>query len=466
MITSRDLEDQQIALTGRFTRSRTYLKARLEALGATVSKSVSPRTTFLIRGKNPGQVAYQQACSLGITILSEEQLLDVLEGVEVTPDEHISQRGKESLDDLLGEARSLVAKPASHEVWEELVELFDQCRIEENEPLTTYIHAHTDAWSTEHMRGLFGHAISRSQLTLAPNRRRDLKRFLVHGEVRVAPLPWLGEMLHRVDSPRYRLIRAVDLRHSQFSTKQTIEVLSHPALQTVERLYLKADQNIDSTLTQFLCAHPPLQHLDYFAPGQWIEPEMLEHLVNTSHFQLGTLDLTALRLPRNMVETLVKGTWLSPIHTLIVHPMRLLSTLLPEIVRYSCAPNLHTLVVAPGQFVHRIIPSLARTSILRQIRELTPGRPGYSAAYPGSWRDTLKQCLPQNIEALDFSQLHVQSRLVKTLEDDVVTYVISSLLEGHITRHLKHLKLGPWWEDPRVKTLAAKVRPELTITAY
>lgn len=72
-------------LTGTLTRSgmtRDEAGARLKAMGAKVSGSVSKKTSFVVAGENAGS-KYDKAVALGVPVLDEAQLLNLLETGEV-----------------------------------------------------------------------------------------------------------------------------------------------------------------------------------------------------------------------------------------------------------------------------------------------------------------------------------------------------------------------------------------------
>ncbi|WP_373017166.1 NAD-dependent DNA ligase LigA [Thiomicrorhabdus sp.] len=67
-----------VVLTGTLQQgSRTEAKQKLEALGATVTGSVSAKTDFVIAGEKAGS-KLTKAESLGVTVLSEEQWLEMM----------------------------------------------------------------------------------------------------------------------------------------------------------------------------------------------------------------------------------------------------------------------------------------------------------------------------------------------------------------------------------------------------
>ncbi len=57
--------------------SRDDAKKRLQALGATVSGSVSKRTDFVIVGEEPGS-KYDKARELGVKTLNEKEFLKLI----------------------------------------------------------------------------------------------------------------------------------------------------------------------------------------------------------------------------------------------------------------------------------------------------------------------------------------------------------------------------------------------------
>lgn len=72
-------------LTGTLTHSgmtRDEAGARLKAMGAKVSGSVSKKTSFVVAGENAGS-KYDKAVALGVLVLDEAQLLNLLETGEV-----------------------------------------------------------------------------------------------------------------------------------------------------------------------------------------------------------------------------------------------------------------------------------------------------------------------------------------------------------------------------------------------
>ena len=74
------LADQTFVLTGSLSRPRYELKEMLEGLGATVSTSVSQKTSYLVAGEQPGG-KLAKARELGVEVLDEAGLNELLESV-------------------------------------------------------------------------------------------------------------------------------------------------------------------------------------------------------------------------------------------------------------------------------------------------------------------------------------------------------------------------------------------------
>ena len=76
----RDLSGETVVLTGTLSKlTRNDAKARLQALGAKVSGSVSSKTSFVVAGDAAGS-KLTKAQELGVLVLTEQDLIDLLEG--------------------------------------------------------------------------------------------------------------------------------------------------------------------------------------------------------------------------------------------------------------------------------------------------------------------------------------------------------------------------------------------------
>ena len=70
--------NKKIVFTGAMSRPRAELEKQTKALGIVVSKSVSSKTDFLITGESVGQLKLKSANANGVSILTEEEFLKIL----------------------------------------------------------------------------------------------------------------------------------------------------------------------------------------------------------------------------------------------------------------------------------------------------------------------------------------------------------------------------------------------------
>jgi DNA ligase (NAD+) len=75
----RPLTGCTLVVSGRFAgKDRDALKAQIEAAGGTILSSVSPKLTYLVAGEEAGPSKLEKAQKLGITIIDEAYLMDLL----------------------------------------------------------------------------------------------------------------------------------------------------------------------------------------------------------------------------------------------------------------------------------------------------------------------------------------------------------------------------------------------------
>ncbi len=83
--TAAPLSGKSFVFTGGLTRfSRDEAKALVERLGATISSSVSKKTSYVVVGEDPGS-KLEQAKKLGVIILAEEAFLDLIRQQKENP---------------------------------------------------------------------------------------------------------------------------------------------------------------------------------------------------------------------------------------------------------------------------------------------------------------------------------------------------------------------------------------------
>lgn len=107
MLQSENLAGKNFVITGKFTDySRDELKEMIEAHGGKNLAAVSANVDFLVAGEKIGPTKLQKATKLGIRLISEQELLDMIAtGITAIPDE-----------ESVSEASTNRAKPSGKEM--------------------------------------------------------------------------------------------------------------------------------------------------------------------------------------------------------------------------------------------------------------------------------------------------------------------------------------------------------------
>lgn len=80
-LVSNTLEGKKVVVSGVFTQfSRNEIKSEIEKHGGTNVSSISAKTDFVLAGENMGPAKLAKAEKLGITILSEQEFIDMING--------------------------------------------------------------------------------------------------------------------------------------------------------------------------------------------------------------------------------------------------------------------------------------------------------------------------------------------------------------------------------------------------
>jgi len=81
------LEGKTIVISGNFSISRDDMKALILSHGGKNSGSISKKTTYLLAGEKPGPEKIKKAESLGVEIISEQKLMEILSIVTESKEE-------------------------------------------------------------------------------------------------------------------------------------------------------------------------------------------------------------------------------------------------------------------------------------------------------------------------------------------------------------------------------------------
>lgn len=90
------LAGKTIVISGTYSISRDEMKSLIEKHGGKISSSVSARTSFLLAGEKPGPEKVKKAESLGVEIVNEARLREMLGGNDATEPAAGTAEGKET----------------------------------------------------------------------------------------------------------------------------------------------------------------------------------------------------------------------------------------------------------------------------------------------------------------------------------------------------------------------------------
>ena len=79
------LEGKTIVISGNFSISREAMKALIESHGGKNSSSVSGKTSYLLAGSKPGPEKVKKAAELGVEVIDEAALREMIGGDTLGP---------------------------------------------------------------------------------------------------------------------------------------------------------------------------------------------------------------------------------------------------------------------------------------------------------------------------------------------------------------------------------------------
>lgn len=283
------LKGARVMVAGRFKGWRvSALRERLVAEGAVMTQNLSEQVELLIAGTAaPSQRI--EACARGIAILDEHALDSLLErGVYEPPEPEVDPG---ALGDLRALLHDDTSQPSSW-LWQTITSLLDVAPPEQLEAMVAYVHGFTERWE---MNDLWGTARELVEPQDAEIHEVEGGHFIegVEGELRVAPLRWLGELYRGVNSPKFGLVHALDLEQTHLEPTAMLEILSHPQLVNVSHIVTPAEMNVSESCVQLLCANPWRERLKVLRLSAFsLELSVWFHQYGTQEGRLTCLDVS------------------------------------------------------------------------------------------------------------------------------------------------------------------------------
>ena len=195
------------------TRDEAWLK--IMQLGGYTSKTPRPSSDVFVMGTSTSAAREAKARALNKKMLTEQEFLDAIARLEA---ERAEEREVLPVSDAIGEFRALFDGPPSPEVWARLCALLDACAPERLEDVVGYVEAQLARWPSGMDRAV---APILSIWHAQPG----------VGMLRVSGHGWQQALLRGESSPKYRLLRALDLRgYSSINGTVATKITTNPSL--------------------------------------------------------------------------------------------------------------------------------------------------------------------------------------------------------------------------------------------
>lgn len=261
------IDGKTFVLTGKLeTMTRSEAQRKIRAAGGKIGKSVNSKTDFVVVGKRPGK-KYTQARSRGIPTVDEADLDALLSGEAIEVEDELEEAGERSMGEVIGEIRGVLDGHPSPEMWEAIVKQVDTCQPEQLEQLVAYVEDHVSRWDEGEME---------RQEAAAPSlrdRRTDSyddrgwswwysRSRSLRGDIRVAPEEWITQMVNGIDSPKFRLIRTINLSSLRLTGTLAGKLFERPDLQHVRVLNLGENNDMSMTFFRKLVAAENMRSLE------------------------------------------------------------------------------------------------------------------------------------------------------------------------------------------------------------
>lgn len=240
------LAEQCVFWTGKIAGyTEKTLMARVQASGARYAAAPNKTATLALIGARASDKKIDQAQALGILCLYDEDIITLLRDGEL--EYEAPQAETRSLDELLGDVRSILAKPHSHAQWAALCEQVDQCAPEHQEALITYIEAQLSRWP---------------EVVPVDERMMDGGIWdLAAGCLRYMPGTWLTEALRGESHEKFRLCKGLTFNVATLNNAAALPVFNNPAIGHLEIFDVGSASSVTIKKSNFYKAMASAKHM-------------------------------------------------------------------------------------------------------------------------------------------------------------------------------------------------------------
>jgi hypothetical protein len=442
------LKSHTICAAGTFFHftSKKGVELAVRDAGGTATASLTRSTTLLVMGSGYSDQE-QKARLRKLPVLNEDQLIALLATGEIEI-EDAAQPEEAPRDALISELRPTIGEPSSAS-WDAIIEQVDRCPAEQLPELVDYIEAQIGRW------------VIAPQARWRPQDEDSKQRYqwtpmAPAGELRVAPLHWISDMLQGVDSPKYRLIRAIHLTALGVKTPELIKLLGCAQLVNLRYLDLGSRNKYSASAWKALRTGAATRQLEHLAIAELPDKHLklldgdhhLHHL-NTLHIQRIDLDEC------DNLPALYATSWASQVTTLMIsdarsqaHHLKQDPTLLPALKTLNLSFDPYGISAVDHALKHM--------------------RPCHTLAWSGRLRPHADQELSEHVRhaatgvtTLDLSQIGLwhegdepeqDARLQSRWAADLLAHLPGSAL----IRSVAQVRLGRWWTQELADAIAAR----------
>lgn len=213
-----EVQGGSFAFTGKIKGyTKASLSKHIQSMGGSVFPSASSGLTAYLVGDRASDKKVDKARALGLTIVSDDALYAFLEDGKLSLDALNPTR---PVNELIAEARSLLAMVPAHETWKQLAALVDECSEEQMEAFLAYLAPNLEQWADVSALS----PLSRLHSGLFDN-TADTVCFV--------PDVWMGELIGGEQHPKHALCKSLTFSYMAVNNTNAIKLLDNPSLKTL-----------------------------------------------------------------------------------------------------------------------------------------------------------------------------------------------------------------------------------------
>ncbi len=239
------------------TMTRREAWIRVQLLGGLVHETPKADSSYFIQGTHSSATQQARAEELGCPILSEQEFLDAVDVARARADATTHT----DLGDAIARFRGLFDGPATYEVWQEVTTTLDQCSREQLVDACRYVEPHVSRWPTPrpHPRAPVFEVPEAYYAWLFGCGTDPVS------DMCVAPSSWVQGLCVGLESPKFELVRRLNLNKLNTTGDMLASLTRHPNLINLRELDVGYENNATPRFYEALRTSRHLPALDTLA---------------------------------------------------------------------------------------------------------------------------------------------------------------------------------------------------------